>query len=479
MTRGSRQGARSAFSETRRQIVHITMGAWALLLYWISWRQAAALAIAALAFNLFVLPRVGRHGLYRESEVTRGLPIGILLYPLAVLGLVLVFPYRLDIVAAAWGIMAAGDGFATLVGRRFGRTPLPWNPEKSLEGTLAFIACGSAAGVLLALWVRTSVWTTDYLGFGSSPFPPVLFSVIAPIVAATVAAFVETIPVRLDDNISVPFSAAFTLWVASHVSVDVRQLAGQWPVGVMGLALNAAVASAGWFARTVSVSGAVAGAIIGTIIFVGAGWPGWILLLAAFLSASIVSRIGLRRKEALGIAEERGGRRGAGNAIANTGVAACAAGMGILGGNVYYGGCLMAMSAALVAGASDTVASELGKAWGRRTVLVPSFRRVPPGTPGAISLEGTAAGIVSAIALAALAGWLGLLYSTPMSSDPGGPAHPPATEVGILVVAATAASFVESLLGASLEPKGILNNDLLNFVTTWTAAAIAMFLVLL
>ena len=54
--------------------------------------------------------------LYKKSDVTRGLPIGILLYPLAVLGLVLVFPYRLDIVAAAWGIMAAGDGFATLVG---------------------------------------------------------------------------------------------------------------------------------------------------------------------------------------------------------------------------------------------------------------------------------------------------------------------------------------------------------------------------
>ena len=49
------------------------------------------------------------------------------------------------------------------------------------------------------------------------------------------------------------------------------------------------------------------------------------LLLVTFLAASATSRLGLRRKTLLGIAEERGGRRGAGNAIANTGIAAVAA----------------------------------------------------------------------------------------------------------------------------------------------------------
>jgi uncharacterized protein (TIGR00297 family) len=447
-----------AFSETQRQVVHITMGAWALLLRWITWRQSAALAIAALAFNLLVLPRVGGHRLYRASDVTHGLPVGILLYPLAVLGLVLVFPYRLDIVAAAWGIMAAGDGFATLVGRRFGRTPLPWNPDKSVEGTLAFIVFGSVAGVFLAWWVRPSVFTL--------PFPPLLFALVAPAVAALVAGLVETIPVRLDDNISVPFAAAGTLWVGSLVSVDVRELATVWRVAAVGLTLNVAVAFAGWLARSVSVSGAVAGAIIGTVIFVGAGWQGWTLLLAAFLAASITSRMGIARKAALGIAEERGGRRGAGNAIANTGVAACAAALVVVGGNVNSGACLMVMSVALVAGASDTVASEIGKAWGRRTFLVTTFRRVPPGTPGALSVEGTAAGVIAAVALASLAAWLGLLFSTNSAG-----------EIAVVVGAATVASLIESLLGATLEPKGILNNDLLNFVTTWSAAVIAVYVV--
>jgi uncharacterized protein (TIGR00297 family) len=465
MTPVSPESRPSPFSETWRQVVHVTMGGWALLLRWITWQQAAALAIAALAFNLFVLPHVGGRGLYRESDTARGVPIGILIYPLSVLLLILVFPYRLDIVAAAWGILAAGDGFATLVGRRFGRTRLPWNPDKTVEGLIAFIVAGSAAGVFLALWVRTSVWTTDYVGPDSFPFPPLLFSVTAPILAATVAAFVETLPVRLDDNISVPFAAGYTLSLASVVSVDVRELMNLWTVAGVGLALNVAAALAGWLARSVSVSGAVAGAVIGTVVFVGAGWRGWVLLLAAFLAASITSRVGIRRKAALGIAEERGGRRGVGNAIANTGVAACAAALVVVG-EVNSRACFIAMSAALVAGASDTVASEIGKAWGRRTFLVTTFRRVPPGTSGAVSVEGTAAGVVAALALASLAAWLGLLYHTNS-----------AAEIVAVAVAATIASFIESALGATLEPKGILNNDLLNFVTTWSAAIIALIIV--
>ena len=65
--------------------------------------------------------------------------------------------------------------------------------------------------------------------------------------------------------------------------------------------------------------------LIGTIVFVCAGSPGWLLLMAAFLCAAITSRMGLRRKTLLGIAEDRAGRRAAGNAIANTGIAAMAA----------------------------------------------------------------------------------------------------------------------------------------------------------
>ena len=109
----------------------------------------------------------------------------------------------------------------------------------------------------------------------------------------------------------------------------------------------------------------MSGAVIGTAIAVTTGWPGWALLLATFLAASISSRLGLRRKTLLGIAEERGGRRGAGNAIANTGFATAAALLSVL--SIERDLALLAFVAALAAGGSDTIASEIGKAWGRRT----------------------------------------------------------------------------------------------------------------
>ena len=94
----------------------------------------------ALVFNLLLLPRLGGRRLYRPVDDARGFPLGILLYPLSVLLLILTFPSRLDIVAAAWGILAFGDGAATLSDagpahqsrRRVavrGWSSLPWNPR--------------------------------------------------------------------------------------------------------------------------------------------------------------------------------------------------------------------------------------------------------------------------------------------------------------------------------------------------------------
>lgn len=52
---------------------------------------------------------------------------------------------------------------------------------------------------------------------------------------------------------------------------------------------------------------------------------------------------------------------------------------------------------------SDTVSSEVGKAYGRTTYLVTTLERVPRGTEGAVSLEGTLAGMAAALAFSAVA----------------------------------------------------------------------------
>src|SRR5438445_8786258 len=297
-------------AEDARQWVHVGSGLFALLLRVLTPWQASGLAAFALAFNVIALPRIGGRRLYRAVDEARGFPLGILLYPLSVLLLTLIFPSRPDITAGAWGILAIGDGAATLVGRRVSRvTPeiaknaekkdrsailalfavkrghgrLPWCPDKSVAGTVAFFVFGGFGGVALALWTRPAV----------EPVPPVSFTIAATLAAAIVAAFVETIPVRLDDNISVPVSAAAVLWLASLM--DASSFASTRPALVAAapwaLGVNVLTAWLGHSARTVSRSGAIAGAIVGIAIYCGGGGRAWILLFAAFLAASIAARL--------------------------------------------------------------------------------------------------------------------------------------------------------------------------------------------
>lgn len=439
----------TAHSESARQWVHIGSAGFALLLRVLSWWQAAVMAAGALVFNLLVLPRVGGRRLYRPTDEARGFPLGILLYPLSVLLLILTFSSRLDIVAMAWGILAFGDGAATLIGRRMGRQRLPWNLDKTIAGTLGFVVCGSAGAIGLAWWTRPAV----------VPPPPMGFVMLASVTAAVAAALVESIPVRLDDNISVPATAGAVLWLAGLVTPTAIAASRHnvWSALPWAMAINTGVAWLGYRARTVSMSGAIGGAIIGAVIYAAGGPGAWVLLFVTFLTASITSRFGLQRKVLLGIAEERGGRRGAGNAFANCGVAAIAAIAAVTTPNA--GAARLALVAALTSGGSDTVASEVGKAWGRSTFLVTGAGRVKPGTPGAMSFEGTAAGLVAAFALAALATSLGLITSATILA---------------VVVGATAGALVESVLGATVEGPGILNNDMLNFINTVVAAAVAL-----
>jgi dolichol kinase len=222
-------------SEDARKAVHILFGAGALLLRYLAWWQAAAVAAAAVVLNTLVLPRLAPQ-MYRPTD--RRFAHGILFYPLAVLGLVLVFPRRLDIAAAAWAILAAGDGAASLVGQRAGRRRLPWNTAKSVEGFAAFFLCGAAAGTALALWCRPAA---------ALP-PPLWFSMAAPVAAALVAAFVESMPIGLDDNLSVPAAAGGVMWTLSLVdAAGAAALAGAVAAqAAPALGVNAVVAWLGW-----------------------------------------------------------------------------------------------------------------------------------------------------------------------------------------------------------------------------------------
>jgi len=92
-------------------------------------------------------------------------------------------------------------------------------------------------------------------------------------------------------------------------------------------------------------------------------------------------------------------------------------------------------------------------------VSITTLSRVPPGTSGAMSFEGTIAGLIGALGLGALAAALGIV---------------PWIALTAIVMGATAGSLLESWLGATLEGPGILNNDVLNFINTAAGAFVAL-----
>jgi len=169
-------------------------------------------------------------------------------------------------------------------------------------------------------------------------------------------------------------------------------------------------------------------------------------LIGVFVISFAATKYGRKKKEARGLAESRRGRQ-ASQIVANLGVAALFAATG------RYAGCI----AALAEAAADTASSEIGQASGGPVRLVTTWSTVPSGTDGGISVEGTMAGVAAAAIVVAIGGIHHALWP-----------HGAAT-----LISACAGLFFDSLLGATVERRGWIGNDIVNFSSTLFAALLA------
>ncbi len=206
-----------------------------------------------------------------------------------------------------------------------------------------------------------------------------------------------------------------------------------------------------WGLRTATPGAAALGSIICfTLAAPVAGHHGVSPLLLALIVVVVLTagatRFRRSTKERASLAEKRTGRR-ASQIAANLGMASLCA----------LAGQPLAALAALAEATADTLASEIGQSLPGRTVMLTTLRLTTPGTDGGISLPGTLAGCVGAL-LTAIAG---------------------ARSVRSVMLAGIAAVFgllVDSLLGATLERRGLLGNDAVNFLST-AASALTVLLV--
>jgi len=179
-----------------------------------------------------------------------------------------------------------------------------------------------------------------------------------------------------------------------------------------------------------------------------------------FVLGNLATRIGFARKRALGIAEARGGKRGAAEVFGAMGLAAWMTPLAHLargqGGDVTPA--LLVAVAPLAAKAFDTVSSEIGKAVGGTTISLRSFRAVPAGSEGGVSLAGSLAGLAAAVLLCA-----GIV---PLGWGSWGAA-------GVLVAIAMLANVFESYWGEYAAGRGLDQGPHANILMTLLAAVLA------
>ncbi|MEB3172841.1 MAG: DUF92 domain-containing protein [Cyanobacteriota bacterium] len=230
---------------------------------------------------------------------------------------------------------------------------------------------------------------------------------------------------------------------------------------LVALALNAVLIAAASRVPLLTRAGWAHAAALGTILWGALGPAGWLAVVAYLLLGSLVTRLGFAAKQASGLAEARGGRRGPENVWGSAATGAALALLLPLAPETLRPVLLVGFCASFAAKLADTCGSEIGKRWGRRTVLITTLRPVAPGSEGAISLEGTAASLAGGLLMALICAGLGLLSSL--------------AAVMLVAVVALLATLLESVIGATLQHRWRwLSNELVNGLQTAIAALLAM-----
>ncbi len=190
-----------------RKIIHIGTGpifvlCWLIFPNTTNSRYIAALVPFAITLQFFL---VGIGVLRDESVVQamsrtgnpREILRGPLYYGLVFVLITIFFWSDSPIGIVALMLMCGGDGLADILGRRFGKSHIPWNHRKSWIGSFGMFSGGLILSIfILAIYISMGIFNTTLINL----IPTILFITF-------LATIVETLPLQDVDNITVTATA--------------------------------------------------------------------------------------------------------------------------------------------------------------------------------------------------------------------------------------------------------------------------------
>lgn len=426
-----------------RRTIHISMVLFALVVGRWDPLWVCMAALAAFMFNLFLLPRLSQGAIEKPGSQSFWRDPGLISYPFAVFILSLLFYEQQCYLVIGWGAMAFGDPAAQYAGHRWGTRRIPWNQDKTWAGMLAFWVAATMATWGMIYLLPETVWPLSLMWWQWGAMIAIIMGV---------AALVESVPGMINDNLSVPIATGMVAWAAMQ-SLDLK--AGAFPPeSGQAVAAITVFMILSWGSGKIDLPGTVVGGILAMLIFIGAGWAGLGCLLLLFVLGTLASVFRRKEKQALGVAQEAGGKRSVRHAISNGGVAAILGALTVIAPD-WSEYCIAGMVASLATATSDTFSSEFGSYYGKRFISIITWKPGERGEDGLISLEGTLAGLGGAICIAAayvlVAGQSG-------------------SWILLISLAAMVGNMVDSLLGATFQAWGLMTNDSVNFAATLSGA---------